>query len=163
MDNVAFCLPTRNIYQDNYQLAMELAIVPAADNKAGLTLKAANCMDLQVMSVDMPDTGVHHKSVRASLITHLFDVQGNIAKTPEMVVLIDEVNGIIEAYSLTQQENALTDVVYGQNYQTQLSEFNRQNKFLNTWLKNLKAQGYSADGLETCRWRCEPGAIGQGG
>ncbi|WP_281555875.1 hypothetical protein [Thalassomonas sp. RHCl1] len=156
MDNVAFCLPAQNIYQDNYQLAMDLGIVPAADSKTSVTLKAANCMDLQVMSIDMPDTGVHHKSVRASLMTHLFDIQGNIAKTPEMVVLIDEVNGIIEAYSLTQGEQALTDVVYAEKYQTRLSELNRQNKFLNTWLKNLKAQGYSAGRLNAHRWRCEP-------
>ncbi|WDD99834.1 DUF6908 domain-containing protein [Thalassomonas actiniarum] len=155
MDNVAFCLPARNIYQDNYLLAMELGIVPLSDNKASLTLKAANCMDLHVMNIDMPDTGVHHKSVRASLMTHLFDVQGNIVKTPEMVVLIDEVNGILEAYSLTRGENALTDVVYGEKYQTQLGELNRQNKFLNTWLMNLKAQGYSAGRLNSYRWRCE--------
>lgn len=156
MNNAACCLPTRNIYQDNYQLAMELGIVPVSDKKASQTLKAANCMDLHVMNIDMPDTGVHHKSVRASLMTHLFDVQGNIVKTPEMVVLIDAVNGIIEAYSLTRGEKAKTDVVYGEKFQTKLSELNRQNKFLNTWLKNLKARGYSADRFNAYRWRCEP-------
>ncbi|WDE06169.1 hypothetical protein SG34_004345 [Thalassomonas viridans] len=162
MGNPAFCLPTRNIYQDNYQLAMELGIVPVSDNKASLTLKAVNCMDLHVMSIDMPDTGVHHKSVRARLMTHLFDVQGNIVKTPEMVILIDEANSIIEAYSLTRGENASTDMVYGEQCQTQLSELNWQNKFLNTWLKNLKARGYSVGRLTTYCWRYEPMPTGQG-
>ena len=156
MGNVAFSLPARNIYQDNYKLAMELGIAPVSDRKASMTLKAANCMDLHVMSIDMPDTGVHHKSVRARLITHLFDVQGNIVKTPEMVVLIDDVNAIIEAYSLTRGENALTDVVYGEKCHTQLSELNQQNKFLNIWLKNLKARGYSTGRLKMYSWRCEP-------
>ena len=156
MGNLAFSLPTRNIYQDNYRLAMELGIVPVCEQETSLTLKAANCMDLQVMSIDMPDTGAHHKFVRASLITHLFDVQGNIVKTPEMVVLIDDVNAIIEAYSLTWGERALTDVVYGEKCRAQLDELNRQNKFLNIWLKNLKARGYRAGRLTAYRWRCEP-------
>jgi|GEM_PF-1789827 len=148
MDKLTENIQNQSIYQENYKLAAELAIIPdtqAKQAKQSKTLKASNLMDLHIMSVDMPETGAHNKSVQALLMTHLFDAEGNIIQAPEMVILVDQANKVIEPYSLTRAKKALSVKEEEESLSTVIARKTHQNHFLKNWLMNLKALDYKAN------------------
>ncbi|WP_448547544.1 DUF6908 domain-containing protein [Thalassotalea fusca] len=142
MENVAKLENHQSIYQENYRLAQELSIVSEVDQYESKTLTAENLIDLHIINIDMPDTGAHNRAVKAYLMTHLFDQEGNVADSPEMILLIDQANKVLEPYSLNKVSNK-QDV---SDTQLSLSEMLKKqahlNNFLKNWLLNLKAMDY---------------------
>ena len=144
MESVLTLENHQNIFQKNYDLAVELSIVDETDCHDSKTLKADNLIDLHIINVDMPQTGMHNKAVKAYLMTHLFDVDGNIAQAPEMVLLVDQVNKVLEPYSLSQASAQQDQGESGGDLIGELAKKQAQwSRFLNNWLLNLKAMDYS--------------------
>ena len=153
MENVLTLENYQNIYQQNYGLAVELAIIDDVDSDEtdcyeadcyeGKTLKADNLLDLHVIGVDMPETGMHNRAVSAYLMTHLFDSDGNITHAPELIVLVDKANKTLEPYSLSQT-SAQSCHSQGDSPSTNHTQQTQLNRYLQNWLLNLKALDYNA-------------------
>jgi len=142
MENVASLENHQSIYQENYRLAEELSIVSDVEQYESKTLKANDLLDLHIINVDMPETGAHNRAVKAYLMTHLFDQEGNIADSPEMIVLVDQVNKVLEPYSLSKLSNEMDDSDNQQSLNDILKKQAHLNSFLKNWLLNLKAMDY---------------------
>lgn len=135
--------PPKNNYGKQYELLNSISPKPLHELESGdyFKLKSEGYMDFNLEVLYHLQAGVV-----AVALSHYYKQNGDMMADPDMVVLINQKNGTVEAISIQQDGyGGYYKEVYP-NYpemdKVDLTEKKDQNKFLTFWLNNIKEQGH---------------------
>ena len=135
-------MPTITLLQNNFKALSKIIDIDdfIDNNEEGyLKIKSSSFMDLVIENHGCAREGVYKFS-----ITHYFEANGDLIADPDMMIEVDTKNKLINA--LSYQDTYGYNEVYSESETgsklVNLRQFDTQNKFLKTWLTNLKDQGF---------------------
>ena len=133
----------KTIYETNFELLVRLGIL----TKEGFPtfqeskkMKSGAFMDLNLDFLISTDKGI------VIAMAHNFIQNGAVMADPDMEIRIVKGTQMVEALSYQQDSLGIYQQVYTDETETQYYPKLKKelNSFLNTWLKNLIRQGFSA-------------------
>ena len=133
----------KTVYELNFELLVKLGII----TKEGFPtfqeskkMKSGAFMDLNL------DYLINTKKGIVISMAHNFVQNGDVMADPDMEIRIVKGAPMVEALSYRQDAMGINNHVYTDETETKYypSVKKELNSFLNTWLKNLVSQGFSA-------------------
>ncbi|MGE4537595.1 MAG: hypothetical protein AB7D37_10985 [Desulfovibrio sp.] len=128
-----------NRYEKNYKRIDKLTggIEAFMAGKGYLKLKAGGFMDLVIERIGTDEIS----------LAHYYEQNGDLVADPEMTVRVRPQHGVAEALTFSMPAAGFYQEIYfkkGEKTYVCLTARREQNAFLDTWLMNLKHQGFYA-------------------
>lgn len=131
----------KNVYERNFNRLVKLGIINEKGElqfKDSLKLKSGAYMDLNLDYLEKDEQGI------IIAMAHNYEQNGDIMADPDMQVRIIPEMHSIEALTFQQDGMGIYQEVYPDPNHVNPKAKKELNAFLETWLKNLIAQGFTA-------------------
>ena len=133
----------KTVYETNFELLIKLGILTPAGVptfKEAKTMKSGAFMDLNLDFLISTEKGI------VIAMAHNFVQNGDVMADPDMEIRILKGAQTVEALSYRQDSMGINQQVYTDETETKYYPKLKKelNSFLNTWLKNLIRQRFSA-------------------
>jgi uncharacterized protein YqiB (DUF1249 family) len=133
----------KTVYETNFDMMVKLGIITpegVPTFKEAKKMKSGTFMDLNIDFLISTDKGI------VISMAHNFVQNGDVMADPDMEIRIVRNAHMVEALSYRQDAMCINNHVYTDETETQFDvQLKKElNSFLNTWLKNLINQGFSA-------------------
>lgn len=133
------------VYERNFSRLVRLGIISPEGElrfKEAIKLKSRGFMDLNIDLIGHTDDKGSYKIAMA----HNYEQNGDIMADPDMEINIIPLMHSIEALTYQQDSLRIYQKVYPEPGKIDLQAKKELNSFLETWLKNLIAQGFKYSG-----------------
>lgn len=131
----------KTVYETNFSLMVKLGIITPAGVptfKESKKMKSGAFMDLNMDFLINTDKGI------VISMAHNFVQNGDVMADPDMEIRIVKGTQMVEALSYRLDTMGINNHVYETETKFYPQLKKELNSFLNTWLKNLISQGFSA-------------------
>ena len=133
----------KTVYETNFDMMVKLGIITpegVPTFKEAKKMKSGAFMDLNLDFLISADKGI------VISMAHNFVQNGDVMADPDMEIRIVKSAQMVEALSYRQDAMGINDSVYTDEAEMRFSPRLKKelNRFLNTWLKNLINQRFSA-------------------